>query len=212
MHTATLGERIAGIVGLDPSKPAVEFESRWRSWGDLGATIAAVAAHVPAPGFEVGILLRNRPAPVGFLLGVLRAGGCVVTINPQRGVERTRADVAALDLPLVAGEPEDVATHVAPFLAGGSRTATLTTADLGEPVVATSAPGHVRDALGPAVAVRPARDRRAGVAVRMLTSGTTGPPKRIDLTYATLERVLAGAKHYESDQDDRLRLRAGSRS
>ena len=49
----------------------------------------------------------------------------------------------------------------------------------------------------------------AGVAVRMLTSGTTGPPKRIDLTYATLERVLAGAKHYESDQDDRLRLRAG---
>ena len=31
----------------------------------------------------------------------------------------------------------------------------------------------------------------------MLTSGTTGPPKRIDLTYATLERVLVGAKHYE---------------
>ena len=74
---------------------------------------------MPAPGFEVGILLRNRPAPVGFLLGVLRAGGCVVTINPQRGVERTRADVAALDLPLVAGEPEDVATHVAPISRAG---------------------------------------------------------------------------------------------
>jgi acyl-CoA synthetase (AMP-forming)/AMP-acid ligase II len=198
VQTATLGERIAGIVGLDPSKPAVEFESRWRSWGELGATVEAVAAHVPAPGVEVGILLRNRPAPVGFLLGVLRAGGCVVTINAQRGVERTRADVAALDLPLVAGEPEDVATHVA----DGSRTATLTTGDLGEPVVAMGAPRHVREA--------PARTTgQAGVAVRMLTSGTTGPPKRIDLTYATLERVLAGAKHYESDQDDRLRLRAG---
>ena len=32
----------------------------------------------------------------------------------------------------------------------------------------------------------------------MLTSGTTGPPKRIDLTYETLERVLVGAKHYET--------------
>ena len=32
----------------------------------------------------------------------------------------------------------------------------------------------------------------------MLTSGTTGPPKRVDLTYETLERVLVGAKHYES--------------
>jgi acyl-CoA synthetase (AMP-forming)/AMP-acid ligase II len=43
----------------------------------------------------------------------------------------------------------------------------------------------------------------------MLTSGTTGPPKRIDLTYRTLERVLAGAKHYESNRDDALRLRTG---
>ena len=98
-----LGERIAGIVGLDPSRPAIEFAGGWRTWGELAATIAATAEHVPEPGFEVGVILRNRPAPVGFLLGVLRAGGCVVTINPQRGRERTRDDIAALDLPLIAG-------------------------------------------------------------------------------------------------------------
>ncbi len=33
---------------------------------------------------------------------------------------------------------------------------------------------------------------RAGVAVRMLTSGTTGPPKRIDLTYDMLARSVIG--------------------
>ena len=33
----------------------------------------------------------------------------------------------------------------------------------------------------------------------MLTSGTTGPPHRVDLTYETLERVMEGAKHYESN-------------
>jgi acyl-coenzyme A synthetase/AMP-(fatty) acid ligase len=43
----------------------------------------------------------------------------------------------------------------------------------------------------------------------MLTSGTTGPPKRVDLTYQTLERVLVGAKHYESNRDASLRLRRG---
>ena len=43
----------------------------------------------------------------------------------------------------------------------------------------------------------------------MLTSGTTGPPKRIDLGYDTLERVLAGAKHYESNRAADLRLRSG---
>jgi acyl-coenzyme A synthetase/AMP-(fatty) acid ligase len=43
----------------------------------------------------------------------------------------------------------------------------------------------------------------------MLTSGTTGPPKRIDLSYEMLERSLAGAKHYESNRDAAPRLRAG---
>jgi acyl-CoA synthetase (AMP-forming)/AMP-acid ligase II len=43
----------------------------------------------------------------------------------------------------------------------------------------------------------------------MLTSGTTGPPKRVDLSYEMLVRALAGAKHYESKRDAELRLRAG---
>jgi acyl-coenzyme A synthetase/AMP-(fatty) acid ligase len=43
----------------------------------------------------------------------------------------------------------------------------------------------------------------------MLTSGTTGPPKRVDLSYRMLERVLVGAKHYESNHDDTVRLRRG---
>jgi len=43
----------------------------------------------------------------------------------------------------------------------------------------------------------------------MLTSGTTGVPKRVDLTYRTLERVLIGAKHYESNPDATVRLRRG---
>jgi acyl-CoA synthetase (AMP-forming)/AMP-acid ligase II len=43
----------------------------------------------------------------------------------------------------------------------------------------------------------------------MLTSGTTGPPKRVDLPYRMLEQVLTGAKHYESDRAGELRLRRG---
>jgi len=65
-------------------------------------------------------------------------------------------------------------------------------------------------ALDPARADQPvASTTRPGVAVRMLTSGTTGPPRRVDLTYETFERVLVGAKHYESNQAPDLRLRSG---
>ncbi len=50
---------------------------------------------------------------------------------------------------------------------------------------------------------------RPDVAVEMLTSGTTGAPKRIPLTYDTFLRVLVGAKHYEKDGATDVRLRSG---
>ena len=186
-----LPERFGAELADDPTANAIEFDGRWRTWGEVADTTDQVADLVDRPGLEVGILLRNQPASVGLLLGVLRAGGCVVTVNPGRGADRTREDLAALDLPVLAGAPDDVAALVP----DGSRATTVAVTDVGIPLEVT--PGSART--GP----------RPGVAVRMLTSGTTGPPKRVDLSYATLERVLVGAKHYESNRDATLRLRSG---
>ena len=61
---------------------------------------------------QVGMLLRNSPAHVAALLGVLLAGGTVVVINPSRGDDRTTADIAALDLPVLIGGTDDLATLV----------------------------------------------------------------------------------------------------
>jgi acyl-CoA synthetase (AMP-forming)/AMP-acid ligase II len=189
----TLSQRIGAVLAIDPAAPALEFEGSWHTWGELQATVSAVAAHVPA-GARVGILLRNRPASVALLLGVLRAGGCAVTIDPGRGAARVSEELATLDLPFVAGEHEDLRK----LLPAPHRTTTLTVDGLGGAV----------DAVPSAAAPRPG-DLRSGVAVQLLTSGTTGPPKRVDLTYRTLERVLAGAKHYEANRDTTVRLRPG---
>ena len=206
--TSGLAARLADVLAVDPSADAVEFQGRWRTWGDLTHTVERVAALVERPGTQVGILLRNRPACIGALLGVLRAGGCVVAINPGRGEERTRDDVAALDLALIVGEPDDLARFVPEDLPATR----VAVADLGTSVdverAAACAPPEAKEGGTAACAPPEARDR-PGVAVRMLTSGTTGPPKRIDLSYPTLERVLVGAKHYESDQDGAVRLRRG---
>ena len=145
----------------------------------------------------MGVLLRNRPAAVGLLLGVLRADCCVVAVNSHLGLERVRADLATLDLPLLAGEESDVDAVVDADTA--SRAAVLSLRDLG---------GDSHLALG-ADAAAAAPTTRPGVAVRMLTSGTTGPPKRVDLGYDMFERVMQGAKHYESNQDSAVKLRGG---
>ena len=103
-----LSARLRAVPRIDPDAPALEFEGQWHSWGALANAIERIEPIVTKPGRQVGILLRNRPPLVGALLGVLSAGGCVVTINPERGLERTREDVAQLDVDVLLGLEADV--------------------------------------------------------------------------------------------------------
>jgi acyl-CoA synthetase (AMP-forming)/AMP-acid ligase II len=183
-----LSRRIAGVLAIDPAAPALEFARRWYPWGDLAATADTIAPHV-ITGERVAVLLRNRPSHVGLLLGLLRAGACVVTANPDRGAERVRADLGSLEVGTVAGERADLEAFA-------PEARWFASAVLGE-VDVTGTPGPSTGELRP------------GVAVEMLTSGTTGPPKRVPLSYQTLLRVLAGAKYYERKPDEELRLRSG---
>jgi len=187
-----LSGRIGQVLDLAPASPAFEFQQHWHSWGELGATADAVAAHVE-PGTRVGLMIRNRPAQLGLLLGLLRAGACVVAVNPGRGDDRVRADLADLDLAILAGGPGDLAL----FGAACPAPLRLSSAVLGEVLVEGTVGPSGDDGLSP------------GVAVEMLTSGTTGAPKRVPLSYDTFLQVLVGAKHYEKDAATDVRLRSG---
>jgi long-chain acyl-CoA synthetase len=174
-----LGRRIADVLELQPDAAAIEYDGQWSTWRQ----VAGLANRIAAVGeTEVGMLLRNRPAHVAAFLGVLLGGGTVVTINPSRGDERTRTDIEALDLPAVVGEPDDLASMVS----AGPTAIPISGLDAAPQVPAPSA-------------------GRQGVAVRMLTSGTTGPPKRIDLTYDMLARSVIGPEPDRSPPPTELR-------
>src|SRR5919201_1631999 len=104
-----LSGRIADVLQLQPDANAIEYDCEWSTWGQ----VAQLANRIASLGeTEVGMLLRNRPAHVAALLGVLIGGGTVVTINPSRGDDRIRGDIAALDLPVVIGESDDLTSLV----------------------------------------------------------------------------------------------------
>jgi long-chain acyl-CoA synthetase len=180
MTAHLLSRRIDAVLRLEPDAPALEHERQWFSWKQLGGLAERVAAIVGDERPQVGIMLRNRPVHVAALLGVLQCGATVVVINPARGDERITADVDQLALPLLVGEPDDLAM-------------------LGEQPATTmiSLPGLANEANVTAASEPSAVQDRPGIAVRMLTSGTTGPPKRVDLTYDMLAHSVIGP---EADQ------------
>jgi acyl-CoA synthetase (AMP-forming)/AMP-acid ligase II len=169
-----LCRRIADVLDLQPDASAIEYDDHWFTYGQIGMLTRRVATMAAGRG-QVGMLLRNRPTHVAAFLGVLLAGGSVVVINPSRGDDRTKADITALDLPVIIGDPDDLTKLVGPN--AGSTVLSLSVFDA-EPQVVAVGDGH--------------RATRSGVAVRMLTSGTTGPPKRIDLTYDMLAYSVMG--------------------
>ena len=171
MSRHPLVQRIADVLDLEPDAHAIEYGGQWISWAQLAASARRIAA--VTAGAEIGMLLRNRPGHVAAFLGVLLGGGTVVVINPSRGDERTKTDIKGLQLPVIVGERDDLTTLL----------------PAGTPSVAISGLLDDADAIAP-----PARDAGppSGVAVRMLTSGTTGPPKRIDLSYDMLARSVMG--------------------
>jgi acyl-CoA synthetase (AMP-forming)/AMP-acid ligase II len=189
--THTLSRRIAEILALDPAARAIQYEGQWLSWGQVGEFARSIATVASGHGEHprVGVMLRNQPAHVATLLGVLIAGGTVVVINPSRGDDRTRADLSTLDLPVVIGLPEDLGTLLTP----SPRTTTVTITDLTQSPVVTTATDPQAD------------PGRPGVAVWMLTSGTTGPPKRVDLTYDMLARSVIGRNPESSQAPTELR-------
>lgn len=54
-----------------------------------------------APGAPVGLVLRNDPAMIAAMLGVLLARCCIVTLNPSHGDEGLGHDMRDLRLPAV---------------------------------------------------------------------------------------------------------------
>jgi acyl-CoA synthetase (AMP-forming)/AMP-acid ligase II len=208
MQHSRMTRWIQAMYAVDPAAPELEFEQRWHSWQALADTARAIDLLLTERGLgqgkRIGVLLRNRPELIPTLLGLLETNRCLASINASAPDDKLADDVLNAAAPAIIATEADWARpglHEAAFAIGAVGIALTGDA---------TAPVRIVDGLDG----DPARWTYAdapGVAIEMLSSGTTGTPKRIPLSFAKFEKALLGAASYEKGrgEDDAPRLRSG---
>src|SRR5262249_49839468 len=130
------------------------------------------------------VVLGNRMESVAALIAIFRGERTLVTISPLQPPERLSEDLAA--------------TGVAYVLAPGQLWSepAFTEAVDRLPATGWSVDGDAVLLRAKATGEHPAGD--PAIAIEMLTSGTTGPPKRIPLTRKQLEASLGAALRHNN--------------
>lgn len=200
---ALMTDKLRAIMALEPDRTQIDFEGVDYSWRQIADNVRAIEEALGAMGLpedaRVGVMLRNRPGHVAAAAAVLSTDRCLVTLNPVLPDARLFADVETLRLPVVIADATDLAR---PGLAE-----TLTRA------------GSAIIEIGPRLEgvrvvqrdIRAAIQTSPGVAIEMLTSGTTGTPKRVPLSRDAFDASFRGFAKYERGKsfDDPPRLGSG---
>jgi acyl-CoA synthetase (AMP-forming)/AMP-acid ligase II len=193
----TLADGIHHAMTAAPEQGAIEFGGTWYTWGTLARLMESVESLVAGAGLgesaPVAVLLRNRPALLAAALQILKSQRCLVTINPFQGAEKVASDLQKMSCAVVIADPQDWATAAVSDAVRG--TGAIGICVQAQPELAAMAvPGL--DQLG----AGPFQEAQPGVAVLMLSSGTTGPAKRIKLPSRQLEQAFANAAQYEKSR------------
>lgn len=186
--TETFAARAAGYG----DRPCIEFGGRWYTGAEvttIGAAVEAALdrAGVPA-GAPVGLVVRNRLPHAAAVIGLLAARRWVSMIYSFQSPAAIAGDIEKLLLPAVLAEDEDWTEPVVAAVASAG--------SAGVRISATGA--HLVDGLtrSHAEAVR------GDAGLHVLTSGTTGPPKRQAIPAPVLERTVFSVTGGQAGPDD----------
>jgi long-chain acyl-CoA synthetase len=176
-------DRLCQLLDSAPAEAeAIEFEETWTTWEILQGIDRALEDELISRGLgdgsRVGVILESRPEHVGVLVALIARGRCIVTMSPMQPPERLSADIAASDVPVLIGSAEALSRPGIRESAGDAVILELRADSL--------------VSVGPVKArATRAEDASPGVIVEMLTSGTTGPPKRVRLNERQFDSALS---------------------
>ena len=176
-----INDRIEELFRTEPEAPAVFYEGQTWTWGHLARICDGLRDALGAAGIAneqgIGLVLRQRPHCFGAYLSVLSLRRCAVLATPIQPDAAIREDLEALRPAVLVADAQDWRrTGFRETLQATGTFGIELTADRQQPVRVV--PGL--DGLGSGRHYEPLDE----TAVTMLTSGTTGPPKRVPVAYA----------------------------
>src|SRR5712692_7255983 len=191
--SATLPELFAAQVARTPDAVAVVFEDQSLTYGELDARSSQLAHHLRdlgvGPETVVALCVERSPAMLIGLLGILKAGGTYLPLDPGYPHERLAFMLEDAGAPVLL-------THSAlldRLPAHGAHTVRL---DADWPAIAqqpTSAPASFLQPHHPAYVV--------------YTSGSTGTPKGVVVDHASFaNKLLTLREHFKVGPDFRTAL------
>ena len=175
----------AGLTGYGDGQ-CIEYGGRWYSGNDVTAYVDAIASLLREAGVAddapVGLVVRNRLPHAAAIMGFIAAGRTVSMIYSFQSADAVGRDIEKLNLAAIVADEDDWTDEV---IAAAKRAGSAGLAlSMRAPTVATVAGLEHRDAK------RRHTEPEPGVALQILTSGTTGPPKRQSIKTQVLERTV----------------------
>ncbi|WNG92184.1 fatty acid--CoA ligase family protein [Mycobacterium sp. ITM-2016-00318] len=175
----------AGLAGYGDGQ-CIEYEGRWYTGNEVIAYADAIASLLRDAGVAddapVGLVVRNRLPHAAAIMGFIAAGRTVSMIYSFQSPDAIARDIENLNLSaIVAGEEDWTDAVITAAKHAGSAGVALS---MRSPTVVPVAGLERRDE------TRNHARPEAGVALQILTSGTTGPPKRQSIKTRVLERTV----------------------
>jgi long-chain acyl-CoA synthetase len=164
-------------------RPFIEVARKWYSGNEITQFIGRISATLDHAGVlsgePVGVVVRNRVAHAATILGFIAARRPVVMIYSYQSATAIARDVEKLSLPAIVADVDDWTPELhGAVTAAGSAGLSLSGDPLRVGTTATRQPGRRHD---------PALEQSG---LHILTSGTTGPPKRIPVATNVLEHTV----------------------
>ncbi len=194
---ATVIDLFAARAEASPEAPALLFQDRRMTFAELDRAADRVAHRLASlgvgPGSVVGLFVERSPEMVAALLGVWKAGGAYLPLDPA--YPDTRLSFLMEDAFGKLTSPVLLVEESLDERAAGLTPAGVSQLALGEALAGTD---------GEEAAFVP-RARPGDPAYLIYTSGTTGNPKAVVVEHRNLAATMAASRHaFAFSADDRM--------